>query len=426
MLHYNYYSSLLSLRNKLDSREPACIIKEYELPARDQLELEWRIQHIQHLEGLKVLSGGIANDLNNLLMTIAGNADLISAKNAEEDELKDRLKRIKTAVEKASDLTFQMLSYIGKGDMVVESLNLKRVITETEKMMCLSPEKRAILEFDLKDVPAMNADVSQIIRLVMNMITNASEVTCAENGTIGISLSSWRMEKKELQKLYEREDCPVGEYIFLRVYDRGCFLDRDTLNNMFGPFFHTEHSGRGLGMATTLELIRNQCGAIVVKWEENGERSVTACFPSSSTVKGSSFLPASVRNESIGSKTVLVVDDDSSVLSTAGEMLEIMGHTPLLAADGCEAVELLRNSIREIDCVMLDLNMPDLNGRQTFSILRRLRADLPVILSSGYIRAEATEEYKAIGINGFLQKPYDLSGLQNALEDIYTDPEDNR
>jgi len=393
-------------------------ISEFEVTARDRLELEWRIQHIQHLEGLKVLSGGIANDLNNLLMTIAGNTDLMLLRTPEAEELKERLARIKTAVHKASGLTFQMLSYIGKGDMVVESLNLKRVITETSKMMSLPPEKRAILEFDLKDVPAMNADVSQVIRLVMNMITNASEVVCPDHGTIGVSLYSRRMDGATLREIYDREDCPEGEYIFLKVFDKGCNLDKDTLTTMFGPFYQTEGSGRGLGMAMTLELVRNQCGSIQVVYEKEGERSVTACFPATSTIKGNSINSGAAGTANLRKLIVLVVDDDKAVLETTGEMLQCMGHTALLVEDGCSAIELLRNSVREVDCVMLDLNMPDLNGRQTFSILREFNPELPVILSSGFIRASATDEFKAIGMNGFLQKPYDFSGLQKVLEEV--------
>lgn len=391
---------------------------EFEVQARDRLELEWRIQHIQHLEGLKVLSGGIANDLNNLLMTIAGNTDLMLLKTPEENELKERLQRIKTAVHKASGLTFQMLSYIGKGNMIIESLNLKRVITETLKLMSLTPEKRAILEFDLQDVPAMNADVSQVIRLVMNMITNASEIVCPDRGTIGISLYSREMNRDNLRELYEREDCPEGEYIFLKVFDKGCKLDRDTLATMFGPFYHTEHSGKGLGMATILELIRKQCGSIQVTYEKEGERSVVACFPASITVKGKSLNSGAGEAVNMRQLTILVVDDDKEVLKTTGDMLEAMGHMALLVEDGCRAIELLRSSAREVDCVMLDLNMPDLNGRQTFSILREFDRDLPVILSSGFLRASATDEFKAIGMNGFLQKPYDFSGLQRVLEEV--------
>jgi len=402
----------------LNSEEVNAGNSEFELEARDRLELEWRIQHIQHLEGLKILSGGIANDLNNLLMTIAGNTDLMLLKTPEENELKERLQRIKAAIHKASGLTFQMLSYIGKGNMIVESLNLKRVITETLKMMSLTPEKRAILEFDLQDVPAMNADVSQVIRLVINMITNASEIVCPARGTIGISLFSREMDRESLKELYEVEDCPDGEYIFLKVFDKGCKVDRDSLATMFGPFFHAEGSGRGLGMAAILELIRNQCGSVSVIYEEEGERSVTACFPASETIKGNSLGSNDTVSVDMGQLTVLVVDDDREVLKTTGDMLEAMGHTALLVEDGCRAIELLRNTVREVNCVMLDLNMPDLNGQQTFSIMREFNPDLPVILSSGFLRASATDEFKAIGMNGFLQKPYDFSGLQRILEEV--------
>ncbi|HRW77959.1 MAG TPA: hypothetical protein P5207_04755, partial [Candidatus Sabulitectum sp.] len=160
----------------------------WEVAPGESLELEWRIQHIQHLEGLKVLTGGIANDLNNLLLTIGGNVDMVMSGPGVNDEIAERLTRIRKAVRNASSLTYQMLSYIGRGDMVMETLNLKRIISETEKMMRLAPEKRAVLEFDLDEVPPVRGDVSQIIRLVINMIANSSEITCSGSGTIGISL----------------------------------------------------------------------------------------------------------------------------------------------------------------------------------------------------------------------------------------------
>ena|GEM_PF-2340568 len=403
----------------MDSEAPLKNDKDYEVVARCQLELEWRIQHIQHLEGLKVLSGGVANDLNNLLMTILGNTDLILHCIHSEDPISKNLLRIKESVGKASELTHQLLSYIGKGDMVLETLNLKRIIIETEKMLRLSPDKRAIVQFELDDVPSMNGDVSQIIRLVMNMLTNATEIACHDHGTLGISLKSRHMTREDLNELCDQTDCPEGEYIILKVLDIDCGLDRDTLTNMFGPFYHTELSGRGLGMATALELVRNQSGAICVKYERDGERSVTVAFPSSDAVLGRLDIAKSSSDTEISEKTILLVDDDQLVLATTSEMLEGMGHSVVKAKDGCDAVELFRSGDHKIDCVILDLTMPDLDGSQTFSILRRLQSDIPVILSSGYIRTEAIRDFSSIGFDGFLQKPYDLIRLKDTLESIF-------
>lgn len=373
----------------------------WEVAPRESLELEWRIQHIQHLEGLKVLTGGIANDLNNLLLTIGGNADIIMSSPGIGEETRSRLSRIRKAVRNASSLTFQMLSYIGRGDMVMENLNLKRIISETEKMMRLAPEKRAVLEFDLDEVPPVRGDVSQMIRLVINMIANSSEITCSGTGTIGISL-------------YHQEE--AGRVV-IEVRDRGCGLDRDTLNTLFGSCFHTGDSGRGLGMAGALELIQNNLGSIEVDYPRRGEGSVTVSFPVSPEHDPSENECRAEPGASPGS-VIMVVDDDPWVLDTVEEMLASMGHRVLRASDGCRAVELMRNAAVRIDCAILDLNMPDLNGRQTFSILREMDPGLPVILSSGFIGAEDTRELSDIGIGGFLQKPFDIQGLGRVLHTV--------
>ncbi len=372
----------------------------WEVAPRESLELEWRIQHIQHLEGLKVLTGGIANDLNNLLLTIGGNVDMMLSGPGVDDETAERLARIRKAVRNASSLTFRMLSYIGRGDMVMETLNLKRIISETEKMMRLAPEKRAVLEFDLNEVPPVRGDVSQIIRLVINMIANSSEITCSGSGTIGISLR--HQEEGRIQ---------------IEVRDRGCGLDRDALYTIFGSCFHTGDSGRGLGMADALELIRNNRGSIEVNYPCRGEGSVTVSFPAAPELDSPEDECGTDPGVSPGS-VIMVVDDDPWVLDTVEEMLNSIGHRVLRASDGCRAVELMRNAAVKIDCAILDLNMPDLNGRQTFSILREMDPGLPVILSSGFIGAEDTRELKEIGIDGFLQKPFDILGLSRVLNSL--------
>ncbi len=387
--------------------------------SRAPLELERQIQHMQHLEGLKILAGGIGHDLNNLLMTIIGNTDLILQHKADELRLTKSLGRIRGAAGKASELTHQIFSFIGNGNTVFENVNLKRIIIDTERMLRLSSEKRAILQIDLDDVPMMNADVSQIIRLAMNMITNASEITCPDHGTIGISLKCRNMTREELDELFRDADCPEGEYIILRVLDIGCGLDRDQIMNMFGSPIRSETTGTGHGMATALELVNKQNGEICIKFDKKGERSISVYFPRADSSSEELASPILRQRKDISRKTVLVVDDNKSVLATTGEMIEGLGHSVITAKNGFEAVEMFMSTEFKIDCVVLDLIMPEMDGPQTFSILRGLKPDVPVILSSGYCCADAILDFSSYGFNGFLQKPYDIVKLQNTIEDAF-------
>ncbi|MCD4708285.1 MAG: response regulator [Candidatus Sabulitectum sp.] len=388
--------------------------------SRTQLELEWQIQHSQYLESLKILAGGVGHDLNNLLMTIVGNTDLMLQHTADEVQIVKNLGRIREAAGKASELTHQILSFIGKGNTALETVNLKRIIIDIERMLRLTSEKRAILQIDLDDVPAINADMSQVIRLVMNMITNASEIICSDHGTIGISLKCRKITGEELEELFKDTDSPEGEYIVLRVFDIGCGLDRDQIVNIFGPFFHTELTGKGHGMATALELVSNQNGAIRVRFDNEGERSISAYFPCADSLCERLASPVPLSVDRASKKTVLLVDDDQSVLVTTRDMIEGLGHSAVTAKDGFEAVEIFRLSECEIDCVILDLTMPEMDGSQTFSLLRGLKPGIPVILSSGYSPVDAVKDFSSRGFSGFLQKPYDLIKLQNTLESVFS------
>ena len=392
---------------------------DYDDASRIKLELEWQIQHAQHLEGLKILAGGVGHDLNNLLMTIIGNTDLISQHTSDKLQLSKSLLRIREAAGKASELTHQLFAFIGSGNVVLETLNLKRLFIDTQRMLRLTQEKQAILQIDLDDVPMMNGDVSQIIRLIMNILINASEATCSAHGRIGISLRSQIMNREELDKLFVDWATSEGEYIVLKVFDMGCGLDRDTIINMFGPFLQAEVTAKGYGMSTALELVSNQRGVISVNFDKRGERSISACFPCTDPLKNrlTGALPQK-KNKSSG-KTVLIVDDDPSVLETTGEMIQGLGHSVIKANDGFEAIEIFKPMECSIDCVILDLTMPEMDGKQTFSLLQGLKPDIPVILSSGYSCSRAISDFSSKGFSGFLQKPYDIVRLSEVIESVF-------
>lgn len=387
--------------------------------SRIKLELEWQIQHTQHLEGLRILAGGIGHDLNNLLMTIVGNTDLILQHVDDKSRRTKSIGRIREAAGKASELTHQILSYIGSGSTVLEIINLKKIIVDTERMLRLPAEKMAILLFDLDDVPLIDADVSQIISLIMNMITNASGITCSKHGRVGISLKCISMVREELDELFRYSGRPEGEYIHLKVSDMGCDLDKDQITNMFGPFFQKQITGNGNRMATALELVSNQNGEISVEFDEKGERSISAYFPRADLLRDRLSSSEPVQKKAVSKRSVLLVDDNSSVLETAGEMLEGLGHSVITAKDGFEAVEIFKSAEYEVDCVILDLSMPEMDGTQTFTILRGLRPNVPVILSSGYSRADVIGNSSYKRFNGFLEKPYDIVRLQDILENVF-------
>ena len=382
----------------------------------ERRQLEAQIQHTQKLESLGVLAGGIAHDFNNLLMAILGNADLALMDLSPVSPARQSLAEIKKASLRAADLAKQMLAYSGKGKFVVEPLDLSEVVEEMAHILEVSVSKKAVLKYDFSnDIPAIEADATQVRQVVMNLITNASEAIGDKSGIISIRTGAMQVDRRYLRETYLDEDLPEGLYVTLEVADTGSGMDAETQAKLFDPFFTTKFTGRGLGMAAVLGIVRGHSGAIKVYSEIGRGTTVKVLLPA---VEGATVLH---RNEAVGqwqgSGTVLLVDDEETVRAIGTTMLQRLGMTAITAVDGRDAVAMFREHVDEIGCVILDLTMPRMDGEQAFRELRRIRSDVRVIMSSGYNEQEVTQRFAGKGIVGFIQKPYELQALAATLRE---------
>ncbi len=374
--------------------------------------LEAQLQHTQKLESLGVLAGGIAHDFNNLLTGILGHADLALMKMSPASPARDNVKEIRTTSRRAADLCSQMLAYSGKGRFVVEAISLSEVVREMTHLLKISISKKAVLRLDFADdLPAVEADATQIRQIIMNLITNASEAIGDISGVISISTGAMECDRDYLAETYLDEQLEEGVYVYIEVSDSGCGMDEETRSRIFDPFFTTKFTGRGLGLAAVLGIIRGHNGAIKVYSEPGKGTTFKALFPAVDQPAEPILKKSGGIGDWRGSGSVLLVDDEETVRVVAKSMLEEAGFEVLTAADGREAVEIFEKHAGEITLVLLDMTMPHMGGEEAFREIRRIRGDARVILSSGYNEQEITSRFSGKRLAGFIQKPYQYDVL---------------
>ncbi|HWN94583.1 MAG TPA: CHASE domain-containing protein [Methylomirabilota bacterium] len=377
--------------------------------------MERKFQETQKLESLGVLAGGIAHDFNNLLTGILGNASLARMEVAPDSPLQPYFQQIELASQRAADLCKQMLAYSGKGRFVIQRINLTGLVHETLHLLRVSISKKAVLKLHLlESLPAVMADATQLRQIIMNLVMNASDAIGDRNGLITISTSTTHLDQESLEDFVGTAELPRGDYVVLEVTDNGCGMSPQTKAKVFEPFFTTKFTGRGLGLAAVLGIVRGHKGALKVHSEVGHGTTFRLLLPAA----GAAACDVKVEPRPVprwrGHGTVLVIDDEESVRMVAGKMLKTLGFDVLTAGNGEQGLNVY-NARADISAVLLDLTMPEMDGEETFRELRQLRPDARVILMSGFNEQEAGARFVGKGLAGFLQKPFTPDELRDRL-----------
>lgn len=386
-----------------------------------RIAMEQKMQHVQKLESLGVLAGGIAHDFNNILMAILGNAELALEKKGTSQAQSENLKAIISAAHKASALCRQMLAYSGRGKFLITDIDLNELLQDIHNMLKMSINKKAVLNFNLSPEPVMiKADPSQIQQVIMNLIINASEALEDRRGTVTISTGFCQLDTAEIDSYISGEVLSPGRYSCLEISDNGCGMSEETKARIFEPFFTTKFTGRGLGMAAVLGIIRGHRGAIRIKSSPGRGTIVKIILPAIEGVakplpKKTVLKEAAKCNKGL----ILLVDDESSVLDVASSMLEFHGFSVITAENGIEAVNVFRKRKDDIDGVIMDLTMPEIDGIEACRRILEIDKNARILLSSGYDGDEITSTASSLNIRGFIHKPYRLSTLEQALNNLF-------
>ncbi len=385
----------------------------------DRAKMEERIRQTQKLESLGVLAGGIAHDFNNLLLIIMGNAHLALAKMNPESPGCEHIKKVEIAAKRAAELTNEMLAYSGKGQFVVESLNLSTAVEEMAHLLDTVISKNAVLKYDFAPkLPMIEGDAAQIRQVLMNLITNASDALGELNGVITIVTGVVEVDSAYFAEAALDWHLSDGPYVFIEVSDTGCGMDAATQKRVFDPFFSTKFTGRGLGLAAVQGIVRGHKGAVRIYSEVGVGSTFKVLLPAADDLECCVSVRPRPAEGWTGSGLILIVDDEAIVREVVGAMLRAVGFDVLVAEDGVSAVRFFQEHAHEIRAVLLDMTMPNMGGEETFRELRRIDPDVRVVLSSGYNEKEATSRFAGKGLAGFIQKPYTVDALAAILRGL--------
>jgi len=381
----------------------------------EQQDLERQIQHGQRLESLGVMAGGIAHDFNNLLTAIQGGMELIKL---EEDLSADMLESLDTmdrATRAATGLCRQMLTYAGKGLMQPEQFLLRNLIKDLDGLLHVSAGKGLSLSFHFDpDEKPIFADKGQLSQVLLNLLINASEsMPVAGSGDILVAVRHGHVQEPTAGHFVGTTLQP-GDYTILSVEDNGIGMDADVLERIFDPFFTTKFTGRGLGLSAIIGILNSHGAALQVESRSGEGTSMHVWFPCcderAPDESGSEpVLPH------IFAGRVLLVDDEPDVRLVAGRMLEKLELQVVAASGGQEAVEIFRRDPL-FDWVLLDMTMPDMDGVACMRLLREIRPDISVVISSGYDADSMLDD--GCQPADFLTKPYTMDKLRDVVRRV--------
>ncbi len=386
-------------------------ITQQKRAAAESTRVEARLREAAKLESLGVLAGGVAHDFNNLLVGILGNATLAMETISSNNPAIGMLRDVVAASESAATLTRQLLAYAGKGRFLVEPIDLSDLVSQISPLVQTSIPKTVQLRAQLTPkLPCIEADASQMQQLIMNLVINGAEALGEQTGSVLVTTGTQEVDDQYISAVLAPGQISPGKYVVLEVHDNGCGMDAETVAKIFDPFFTTKFTGRGLGLAAVLGIVRAHKGALKVYSTPGEGTTFKVLFPATDQIRPAA-TPKATPAFKRSTESILVVDDEVFVRLGAKSILERYGYTVYTAENGKEGVDLFRVMGKKISAVILDMTMPVMSGAETFRELKKIDPDTPVILSSGYNEVEAVQRFTGKGLAAFIQKPYSAASL---------------
>ncbi|MCU0612704.1 MAG: response regulator, partial [Candidatus Eisenbacteria bacterium] len=388
------------------------IIVGFQGSGRDVTErkrLEEQLRQAAKMEAIGQLAGGIAHDFNNLLTGIIGYASILTKELPENSRAHLAARTIENTAERASDLTKQLLGFARRGKLQVLSVDLHRSIHEVVALLCrtMDPSIRMSLNLNARDA-TVTGDPAQMHQVLLNLGINARDAMPGGGELI------FQTELVRLDDEYCRShaEATPGPRLLLSVTDTGQGIPKEIQQRIFEPFFTTKAPGlgTGMGLATVYGIVRNHGGHIEVYSEPEMGATFKVYLPLSPSAGAGAAAegPAAI---ACAHGRVLVVDDEEVVRNVASDLLRELGHEVVTAESGSQAVQYYREHADAVDLVIIDLVMPEMDGRECYAELRKLNPSIRVLLSTGFGMNGRIQEALDDGMSGFVQKPYRMAEL---------------
>ncbi len=382
----------------------------------NRIKLQEELHQAQKMDSIGKLAGGIAHDYNNMLMVILGYVEMSLVNTPSDSQIHKNLTEIFKAAKRSSDITKQLLAFARKQTVSPKTINLNESISDMSGMLKkLIPENINLVWKPADKLWKVNIDPSQIDQIMVNLVVNAQE-SITGNGFIIIETENVMIDEEFCRS---NDEAISGKYMKLTVTDSGCGMSKDVLEKIFLPFFSYKETGKnsGLGLSTVYGIIKQNNGFILVDSELGVGTSFYIFLPAMDQI----FKEDRILHKNLtlkGNETILIVDDEDSILDVVKPLMENYGYTVITANNPSRALAIVKEYLNKIDLIITDIVMPELNGHELKKEIDKLCRDAKCLFMSGYTNdVIAHQNVLAEGIN-FIQKPFLTKDLLLKVREI--------
>ncbi len=418
----SYYPELQKRIAELEevNQELLLEIHQRQQAQADQKRLQDQLQQAQKMEAIGALAGGIAHDFNNILTPIIGYAEIMrltleNGKVHEKSTILRDLNQILQAGMRAKDLVNQILTFSRQQDHQAKPLQIHTVIREALKLLRSSiPTSVEIRESIVDHDTLVLADPTQIHQVVMNLCTNAYQAMRDSGGILAVELSHQEIQS-DGQGISDLHLLP-GAYLLLKISDTGIGMEQMVLDRIFDPYFTTKRlgEGTGLGLAVVRGIVKNHHGSITVCSRPKEGTSFHIYLPRITQEEAKKETPLP-EHPPTGTEHILIIDDEPTITLLERRLLEGLGYHVTSISDPLEALQLISAHPDGCDLVLTDMSMPGMNGAELAQKILQIRADMPIVLCSGFSELINEKKAKAIGVREYVMKPLIRNEIAQAI-----------